>query len=282
MAGVAVCAAATKNDRAMSGAPFSVRVTVSCLAAIVLGFLMLPILAVIPASFNSPSFITLPPTMVSWRWYLAFLADREWMKTLINSIEVAFLTTVIALILGTAAALGLQRLSHRAHLVLNGLFLAPLIVPVIVTAISLYRSMIDIAMTGSIWAIAVGHALLALPLVIINVGVSLRSVDPSWYLAAAGLGAGPWMIFRTITLPNIIPGVVAGAVFAAMTSFDEVVIAVFLASYETKTLPVKMWEAIRIEFTPVVAVAATVMILLAIALFLLARVVGPRDDEAPA
>lgn len=264
----------------MSGVPLSVRVTVNCLAAIVLGFLMLPILAVIPASFNSTSFISLPPTIVSWRWYHVFVADREWMTTLANSVEVALLTSVIALILGTAAALGLSRLGGRARLVLNGLFLAPLIVPVIVTAIALYRTMIDIAMTGSIWAIAVGHAILALPLVVINVGVSLRSVDPSWPLAAAGLGAGPWMIFRTITLPNIVPGVIAGAVFAAMNSFDEVVIAVFLAGYQTKTLPVKMWEAIRIEFTPVVAVAATVMILLAVVLFLLARIVGPRDDEA--
>jgi putative spermidine/putrescine transport system permease protein len=264
----------------MSGAPVSVRVTVNCLAAIVLGFLMLPILAVIPASFNATSFITLPPTLISWRWYHAFLTDREWMSTLVNSAEVALLTTVIALSLGTAAALGLPRLSGRARLVLNGLFLAPLIVPVIVTAIALYRSMIDIAMTGSIWAIAVGHAILCLPLVVINVGVSLRSVDPSWRLAAAGLGAGRWMIFRTITLPNIVPGVLAGAVFAAMTSFDEVVISVFLAGYQTKTLPVKMWEAIRIEFTPVVAVAATVMILLAIALFSLARIVGPHDVKA--
>jgi len=263
----------------MNGSPLSARIAINCLAAITLAFLMLPILAVIPASFNSTSFITLPPTSVSLRWYRSFLADHEWMKTLGNSVEVASLTTIIALTLGTTAALGLQQLSYRASFMLKGLFLAPLVVPVIVTAIALYRSMIDIAMTGSVWAMAIGHAMLSLPLVIINVGVSLRSVDPNWHLAAAGLGAGRWMIFRTITLPNILPGIIAGAVFAAITSFDEVVLSVFLSGYQTKTLPVKMWEAIRIEFTPVAAVAATFMILLAMVLFLLVRVVGPRGGE---
>jgi len=265
----------------MTSAPLSVRIAVNCLAAAVLGFLILPILAVVPASFNATSFITLPPNAVSLRWYRGFLVDPEWMMTLLNSVKVASLTTAMALVLGTSAALGLQQLSDRASFVLKGAFLAPMVVPVIVTAIALYRSMIDVSMTGSLWTIAIGHALLSLPLVIINVGVSLRSVDPNWHLAAAGLGAGKWMIFRTITLPNILPGVIGGAVFAAMTSFDEVVIAVFLAGYETKTLPVKMWEAIRIEFTPVAAVAATFMILLAMALFLLVRMTGPRDVGHP-
>ena len=265
----------------MNSTPLLVRVAINCLAAITLGFLVLPILAVIPASFNAASFITLPPASVSLRWYRSFLLDGEWMMTLINSAAVASLTTAIALLLGTSAALGLRQLGERASFVLKGAFLAPLVVPVIVTAIALYRSMIDIAMTGTIWAIAIGHAILALPLVIIMVGVSLRAVDPTWHLAAAGLGAGRWMIFRTITLPNILPGIIGGAVFAAMTSFDEVVIAVFLAGYETKTLPVKMWEVIRIEFTPVAAVAATFMILLAMSLFLVVRTVGPRDVERP-
>jgi putative spermidine/putrescine transport system permease protein len=265
----------------MSGTPLAVRVAVNALAGVVLAFLMLPILAVVPASFNHQSFITLPPTLVSWRWYHAFLADHEWMTALANSVEIAIIATTVALVLGTLAALGLQRLGGRSRLVLNGLFLAPLIVPVIVTAIALYRSIIDIKMTGSLAAMAVGHALLALPFVIINVGVSLRAVDPAWLRAAAGLGAGPWTIFRTVTLPNIVPGIVGGAVFAALTSFDEVVISVFLAGYRTKTLPVKMWEAIRIEFTPVVAVAATIMILLAVGLFLLPRLARLRAVETP-
>jgi putative spermidine/putrescine transport system permease protein len=259
-----------------SAAPLTVRFVVNVLAALVLGFLVLPMLAVIPAAFNQSSFITLPPIRLSWRWYEAFFADSEWMTSLANSVKVGSLATAIALVLGTLAALGLQRLGGRARLTLTGLIVAPMVVPVIVTAIALYRSIIDIKMTCSLAAMAVGHALLALPLVVINVGVPLRALDPNWHLAAAGLGAAPWTIFRTITLPNIMPGIAAGAVFAAMTSFDEVVISVFLAGYQTKTLPVKMWETIRIEFTPVVAVAATLMLLLAVVLFLLVHLFTPR------
>ena len=263
----------------MSGNPFAVRIAVNALAAIVLAFLMFPILAVVPASFNKASFIYLPPKEYAWRWYETFFADREWMTALANSTQVAFLAMAISLVLGTLAAIGMQRVGARWRLVLNGLFLAPMIVPVIVTAVALYRTVIDLKITGSIWALAGGHALLALPLVIINVGISLRSVDPNWLRAAAGLGAGPWTIFRTVTLPNILPGLVGGAVFAFMTSFDEVVVSVFLAGYQTKTLPVKMWETIRIEFTPEVAVAATVMILLAVVLFICARIFRPRQRE---
>jgi putative spermidine/putrescine transport system permease protein len=263
-----------------SAAPLTVRFVVNVLAALVLGFLVLPMLAVIPAAFNRSSFITLPPIRLSWRWYEAFFADSEWMTSLANSVKVGSLATAIALVLGTLAALGLQRLAGRARMMLTGLIVAPMVVPAIVTAIALYRSIIDIKMTGSLAAMAVGHALLALPLVVINVGVPLRALDPNWHLAAAGLGAGPWTIFRTITLPNIMPGIAAGAVFAAMTSFDEVVISVFLAGYQTKTLPVKMWETIRIEFTPVVAVAATLMLLLAVVLFLLVHLLTLRAAEA--
>ncbi len=259
--------------------PLAARIAVNAMAGLVLAFLMFPILAVVPASFNKASFIYLPPKDYAWRWYDTFFADREWMTALFNSLQVALLAMTLALVLGTLAALGLQRLGARWRFFLNGLFLAPMIVPVVVTAVALYRTVIDLEANGSIWALAGGHAVLALPLVVINVGISLRGVDQSWLRAAAGLGAGPWRIFRTVTLPNIVPGLVGGGVFAFMTSFDEVVVSVFLAGYQTKTLPVKMWEAIRIEFTPEVAVAATLMILLAIVLFFGARLFRPRQKE---
>src|SRR5690606_4342271 len=148
--------------------------------------------------------------------------------------------------------------------------------------VALYRIIIDLQITGSLWALVVGHVSLALPFVVINVGISLRSVEHDWLRAAEGLGAGPWTAVRTITLPNILPGLIGGGVFSFLTSFDEVVIAVFVAGYHTKTLPVKMWESIRLEFTPVVAVAATVMIGLAVALFLAARLIQGRERESRA
>jgi putative spermidine/putrescine transport system permease protein len=118
--------------------------------------------------------------------------------------------------------------------------------------------------------------MLALPYVALNVGVSVAALDPRLPLAATGLGAGPWRIFRTVTLPLILPGVIGGSIFAFVTSFDEVVLSAFLAGPAVKTLPVRIWEEIRIEYTPVVAVAATIMIALALAGALISRLFARR------
>jgi putative spermidine/putrescine transport system permease protein len=131
-------------------------------------------------------------------------------------------------------------------------------------------------------ALVVAHTMLALPYAVLNVGVSLRALDPRMPLAAAGLGAGPWRVFRTVTLPLIMPGVLGGAVFAFVTSFDEVVLSIFLAGPAVKTLPVRIWEEIRVELTPVVAVAATLMILLALACWVLARLFGTGRGQRAA
>jgi len=269
----------------MNRLPLLLRISANAGASLVLAFLVLPILAVVPASFNKASFIYLPPRAWSGVWYERFLADPEWRTSLINSVEVATLATIIAVVLGTLAAIGLRRIDGRLRTLVTGLFLAPMIVPVIVTAVALYRSALDVGLSGTILGMSLGHAILALPFVVINVGIALRAVDDNWLRAAAGLGAGPWRIFRTVTLPNITPGIVGGAIFSFITSFDEVIIAVFMAGYASKTLPVKIWESIRLEFTPVIAVAATVMIALAIVLFALAqtfsRKTGSRKTGSP-
>lgn len=249
-------------------------------ANLVVAFLVLPILAVIPTSFNQASFIAIPPQSWSLRWYGAFFADAEWRTSLWVSVQVALLAMLVALALGTPAAIGLQRVAPRLRSLLSGLFLAPMIVPVIVSAVAIYRTALDVGLNGTRIGMALSHAALALPFVIINVGISLRAVDQRWLQAAAGLGADSWTVFRTVTLPNILPGLVGGGVFAFITSFDEVVVAVFMAGYGAKTLPVKIWETIRLEFTPVVAVAATFMILLAGLLFLMARLIGTKRNGA--
>jgi putative spermidine/putrescine transport system permease protein len=253
------------------------RIVIHGLASAVLAFLVLPILAVVPASFNRASFIRLPPEEYALRWYERFFQDREWLSSLGTSTKVAVLTTVIALVLGTAAAIGLERVRGRLRGVLTGLFLAPMIVPVVVTAVALYYVVRPMGLSGTVLGLALGHALLALPFVVLNVGVSLKSLDPSLLRAAEGLGAVPARVFRTVTLPIILPGLVGGAVFALVTSFDEVVVAIFLSGIQAKTLPVKMWEVIRLEFTPVVAVASTVLIAVTIVLFGAARALGPGE-----
>lgn len=261
----------------MTQLPLALRCLAYVSANLVLAFLILPILAVVPASFNRSSFIQLPPARYAMRWYEAFLADSEWVTTLLTSLEVGVLATIVAVAMGTLAALGLQALTQRWRIAMTALLLAPMIVPVIVTAVAIYRTAIEFKLNGTLGALVASQALLALPIVVINVGISLRTVDPSWLRAAAGLGAGPLRIFFTVTLPNIIPGMIGGTAFAFLSSFDEVIVAAFIAGQQNKTLPVKMWEAMRLEFTPIVAVASVFMILVVVALFLAARVSGTRQ-----
>ena len=256
-----------------------VRVAVQALAGLTLGFLVLPILAVVPASVNPLSHLRIPPPGVSARWYREFFRDPEWLTSLGTSVRVALLTTALALVLGILAALGLERLGGRLRQVFTGLVLAPLIVPVMVTSVALYYVGQRVGLVGTTLGMAAGHALMALPFVVLNVGVSLHGLDPMLPRAAEGLGASPWRAFRTVTLPLILPGVVGGAVFAFITSFDEVVISIFLAGVGLKTLPVKMWEVIRVEITPVAAVASTLFVALTVVLFWVVRRVGARADK---
>jgi len=238
---------------------------------VVLAFLVMPIFAVVPASLNDASFIKIPPETYSTRWYGAFFADHGWLTSLVNSGKVALMATVVSVILGTAAALGIERLPAAARPLAIGLVLSPLIVPVIMISIALYYVTRSLGLYGTSVGLALSHALLCLPFVVVNVGVSLKRLDPNLTRAAEGLGARPWRVFRTVTLPAIVPGLAGGGAFAFVTSFDEVVISIFIAGYGAKTLPVKLWEQIRVEFTPAAAVGSTLILLLTVALFLMAR-----------
>jgi len=259
----------------MTGRGYSTGLT-QVLGGLVLAFLMLPILAVVPASLNQSSFIKIPPDIYSTRWYVALVKDAGWTTAILASTQVAVLATCLSVALGTLAALGLERLGRWWRSLLTGLVLAPLIVPVIMTSIALYYVMRRLGLHGSILGLALGHTVLCLPFVVLNVGVSLARLDPFLLRAAAGLGAKPLYAFRTVTLPAIKPGLAAGAAFAFITSFDEVVISIFLAGANAKTLPVKLWEQIRIEFTPVAAAGSTVILVVTVLLFLLVQLFRSR------
>jgi putative spermidine/putrescine transport system permease protein len=241
------------------------RIGLYCFAAMMAAFLVLPILAVVPAAFNAQSFIRLPPEAWSLRWGHAFFADPSWRRALVKSLEVATFAAGLSVVLGTTAALAIARTGPRVRTLLTGLFVGPIVAPVIVLAVALYAIARGAGLVGTTLGLVLAHTMLALPYVALNVGVSLAAVDPRLPLAAAGLGAGPTRIFATVTLPLILPGVIGGGVFAFVTSFDEVVLSIFLSGPTVKTLPVRIWEEIRVEYTPVVAVAATVMIALALA-----------------
>lgn len=255
------------------------RLAAHIVGSLVIAFLILPIFAVVPASFNHASFIKLPPDMVSLRWYNAFLADSEWYSALFTSLKVAVLATLLSVGLGTAAALGMERISPGLRAVVAGLVISPIVVPVIMTSIALYYVMRPLGLHGTLLGLALGHTLLALPFVVVNVGLALRGIEPNCLRAAEGLGASPLEVFRTITLPLIVPGLAGGAAFAFVTSFDEVVVSIFLSGVQAKTLSVKMWETIRVEFTPVTAVASTILLAVTFMLFASVKLLAGRRQD---
>ena len=223
-------------------------------------FLILPTLIVVPISFTETDFITFPPHGFSTRWYQAFFERSEWSGSLVTSMIVATATTVLATLIGTMIGLGLPRLSPRASRLVSFFFLLPMIVPTIITAAALYAPFSKIGLIATVPGLVLAHTILALPFVVTNVSAVIQKLDWRIVNAARSLGASPTVAFRRVTLPAIAPGVAAGAVFAFLTSFDEVVVALFISGDGATTLPVQMWSGIRFEISPIVAAASSLLL----------------------
>ena len=255
------------------------RVLMAALGALTVFYLLAPTVVIIPMSFTEASILSFPPDGFSLRWYDQMLTRPEWSTGLRNSALVAVLTAILATLLGTLAALGMTRGRFPGRALLNGLALSPLIVPVVIIAIGMFSLFVQWRISGSIVGLVVAHTALALPFVIVNVATSLRTMDRNLELAAANLGATPARSFLRITLPIIFPGVLAGAIFAFITSWDEVVVAIFLTSARFRTLPVEMWEQVRQVVDPTVAAVSTTLLVVTTGLLLLLLVVR---RQAPA
>jgi putative spermidine/putrescine transport system permease protein len=182
-----------------------------------------------------------------------------WTNAAVTSLKVGGLTVLIATSLGTLTALGLVRGRYPGRALVNALVLGPLIVPTVIIAIGVFFVFVRWGLTGTFLGFVIAHTVLALPVVIITVGATLRTLDRTLELAAQNLGAGPWRTFRRITLPLILPSVAAGAVFAFITSWDEVVVAIFISSPLLRTLPVVMWGQVREQIDPTVAAVSTML-----------------------
>ncbi|WP_214414545.1 ABC transporter permease [Sphaerisporangium fuscum] len=251
------------------------------LCAVVGLWLVVPVLVVIPLSFTSKPSLKFPPDGWSTRWYANFFGDTAWTSALWTSLQVALLVTVVATALGTAAALGLTRARVPGLGAAQGMMLAPMIVPGVVLAIGTYAVFLKFQLVGTLAGFVMAHTVLALPFVIIPVTASLRGFDRRLENAAASLGAGMWTAFRTVTLPLVAPGVASGALFAFVTSFDEVVVSLFIQSPYLQTLPVKMYASVTRETDPTIAAAATMIIVLTTTLVLAATFFVARRS-APA
>lgn len=252
------------------------------LTAIVVGvcaYLVLPTLAVVPVSFTATDYITFPPQGFSLQWYGIFLGEGPWRDATVTSFLVAVASALCATVIGTLAALGLNRLSAVTGRIVIWFLLLPMIVPSIIIAVALYSAFAKLGIVGTVFGLIVAHTILTLPFVVINVSAVIQKLDWRMVDAARSLGADPATAFRKVTLPAILPGVLAGAVFAFLTSFDEVVVTLFISGIDSVTLPVQMWNGIRFEVSPAVAAASCILLALSIlvlSLFTALRRIGAR------
>jgi putative spermidine/putrescine transport system permease protein len=250
---------------------------------VVLAFLILPIAIIALVSFSSAAYLTFPPPSFGLRWYQAYFGSAEWLASTWLSFLIAAAVVVLATVLGTLAALGLQRLGPAARAIAGGLILSPLIVPGIVIAIGLYYVFARYRLVGTSLGLILAHTCLAVPFVVTSVSASLAGLDRRLSQAAQSLGATPAATFRQVTLPLISPGVLAGALFAFIVSFDELIVALFLSGTGAITLPRRMWDDLRFTIDPTIASVSTLTIALTASLLAgahFARRVAPSSGEA--
>ncbi len=230
-----------------------------CVAVIGL-FMVAPAFFVVPVSFSSSSLIIFPPADYSLRWYEAYFSVPEWTRATVASLVIASLTTVVALLLGVPAALGLVRGGLRGRTALTGLFVLPLVAPVVLIAIAQFGLLSMLGLIGTIPGLVIAHTTVPMPFVVVVVSASVRRLDPRYELAAMSLGAGPFATFRHITLPLLRSGLVVAGLLAFLASFNEFLITLFVIGASEATLPIQLWKGVRFETNPTIAAASTLFL----------------------
>ena len=244
-------------------------------AGLVLFFLLLPILVIVPLSFNSQPYFTFTREMLlfeagawSLRWYRAIVENPNWMLAIRNSFVVATFATLVATVLGTVAALGLASAEMPFRRLVTAVLLAPMIVPLIIIGAGLFFFYARLRLIGTFPGLIIAHAALGVPFVTITVTATLKGFDRSWFRAALSAGANPVRAFFDVTLPLIRPGVISGALFAFITSFDEVVLVLFLAGPNQRTIPRQMFAGLREQINPTILAVATLLVLVSACLLI--------------
>jgi ABC-type spermidine/putrescine transport system permease subunit II len=245
---------------------------------LIIAFLLVPILLLIPLSLSGAQFLQFPPTSLSLRWYHNFFVRPDWMSAARVSLEVGVMVTLLSTLVGTTAALAFHR-SHALPIkLLYPVVISPIVVPTLVIAVALYFSFARAGMIGTRAALVLGHTIIALPIVVIIVMASLKRVNVGPERAARSLGAGPIRAFMHTTLPAIRPAIVSGALFSFLTSFDDVVIALFLGG-SNSTLPKRMWDGVQLEIDPTIAAVSSLLVLISIALTFALLALRRNDDD---
>ncbi|BBK32431.1 putative spermidine/putrescine transport system permease protein [Stella humosa] len=249
-------------------------------AVLVMAFLVLPTLIVVPMSFSASQYLEFPPREWSLRWYRSYLDSPEWMQATATSLKAAFLTMLVATPMGTLAAYGLFLSRMRLGRLVFGLLVTPIIVPVILVGIGVFYAYVKLKLVNSLAGIVLAHSMLAVPIVLMIVTSALKSYDMSQEMVARSLGASRPRAFVLVTLPQIRFAVATSAVLAFLTSFDEVIVALFVSGGSNSTLTRSMFNALRDQIDPTIAAISTIMILVTSLLLALAQTVGqPKKRE---
>ncbi len=256
------------------------------ICTLIFAFLIIPILIIFPLSFNAQPYFTFTPEMLSLdpagyttKWYEKFFSSSTWQAAVRNSISIAIFSTLISTFLGTLAALGLSRKEFPYKTAIMGLLISPMVVPLIISAAGMFFFYSRIGLQGTHIGVILAHAALASPFVVITVTATLVGFDHSLTRAAASLGSSPTRTFFQITVPLITPGVISGALFAFITSFDEVVVVLFVGSVNQRTIPWAMFSGIREQISPTILAVATILIVFSIILLTMMELLRRRNER---
>jgi putative spermidine/putrescine transport system permease protein len=252
------------------------RLALSLATCLILFFLVAPILVVFPLSLSSGELLVLPTPGYSLRWYEDFFTSSRWLSATYNSFVVGIATMILATLLGTLAAIGIFLGRFPGKAILLAILSLPMVTPVIVTAIAMYFALSLVGLGSTLTGLILSHTVISVPYVLLTVLAALQTFDPNLLRAAASLGANPVTSFRRVVLPLIAPGVATGALFAFATSFDELVVALFIASPGQFTLPRQMYAGLREFLSPTIAAAAVLLILFSILLLAINELIRQR------
>ena len=236
-------------------------------------FLLLPILFIVALSFGDSRWLIFPPPGWTTKWYGELFADSRWLSAMLTSAKIAVIVMVLSVGLGLLASLALVRGKFRGRAVLRGFFLTPMVLPVVIIAVALYAAFLRLGLNGTFIGFVIAHLIVALPFAIITISGALETFDPAIEDAAILCGASPWEARFRVTLPAISHGLFSAAIFSFLISWDEVVLAIFMASPTLQTLPVKVWTTLRQDLTPVIAAASTLLVALTIILMIVAALI---------
>jgi putative spermidine/putrescine transport system permease protein len=249
-------------------------------------FLIAPILTVMPLSFNAENFFTFTPAMLSFdpegyslKHYRDFFTNPDWQQALVNSVQIAPAATLISVTLGTLAAIGLSQAHVPFRRAIMAILISPMIVPLIISAAGMYFFYSRIGLQGTYIGVVLAHAALGIPFVIITVTATLVGFDKSLTRAAANMGADPVTTFFRVQMPLILPGVISGGLFAFITSFDEVVVVLFVGSAGQKTLPWQMFTGLREQISPTILAVATILVIISILLLTVVEILRRRSER---